>query len=353
MYWYLVEFVPPQTAEVLYHVATLFAAFDMLLTPGLILYFKRDLREMYQASDAIRWVKCVMWMIGVLVNGFILVTIAAQRRHLRGSEHIHSITAVLAVCLIWAAHNGLQVVMILAGFPVLSQLPVACIGDVLIVLQLGVAFQLALDRFCTICKRRSLRVLDIVLLYGIMTLIQVSAMTPNFRVDPYQYTLWQALMAAYYLFCCFGMIACYARTYLHVKGLLAQNPPALFEEELSYVGDAEAPISDQSSQQAMLEEQKQLDQQKRAIAGKVLFGCVLMSSGVFICYIPYLLFWNLAPVVTAEVGEVIFHVSTLFGAFDTLLTPGLILYFKRDLLELCKRTWIVCFGLRETEDPIE
>ncbi|KAI9330098.1 hypothetical protein BDR26DRAFT_871831 [Obelidium mucronatum] len=66
------------------------------------------------------------------------------------------------------------------------------------------------------------------------------------------------------------------------------------------------------------------------IARKVLIRCILMSSGMLVCYLPRM-------IVQLTVNSQTYYdsfttsIANVFASFDVVLTPALILYFRPDV----------------------
>ncbi|KAJ3110338.1 hypothetical protein HK100_003074 [Physocladia obscura] len=77
---------------------------------------------------------------------------------------------------------------------------------------------------------------------------------------------------------------------------------------------------------------------------RVLISCIVMSSGLFLCYMPELVFQILMSVFVdlspraVLVGSV---VSEVFVAFDSVLTPSLILFFRPEIRSSFCRIFVV------------
>ncbi|KAJ3010610.1 UNVERIFIED_CONTAM: hypothetical protein HDU68_002054 [Siphonaria sp. JEL0065] len=67
-----------------------------------------------------------------------------------------------------------------------------------------------------------------------------------------------------------------------------------------------------------------------ALARKVLIRCILMSSGMLICYLPRMIV-QLVFDSRTEYDSFATSIANVFASFDVVLTPGLILYFRPDV----------------------
>ncbi|ORY52854.1 hypothetical protein BCR33DRAFT_180152 [Rhizoclosmatium globosum] len=163
---------------------------------------------------------------------------------------------------------------------------------------------------------------------------EVYALTPKQSSDPVLYLAWRSLMTVYYILCCIGIFICYAKTYWHVQDLLNNTSlaPVTREESIKTKSGKRPPSPITIDSHDEVEKQ-----QKHRLQQKVLFGCVLMSAGIVICYLPYQFYWYAVEWVDPDASEIWYHVATMFAAFDVLMTPGVTLFFRRDLLGLVKK----------------
>ncbi|KAI8839745.1 hypothetical protein BJ741DRAFT_678331 [Chytriomyces cf. hyalinus JEL632] len=305
-----------------------------------------------------QWTRTVLavlisiWTVGFLLNGFILLAMVLRTSLFIFNEHLRTIGTLLLLCQTWSLVNVINdVVYLLYGNHDSSFY--AILSNTVLILIFGANFILSLERFYTVCKEESLRLRHYLVIYSVL-LVFIVAVVAVIIVSPAEldfqpaelnyFVIWRTLITSCFSICLIGMIFCYTRTYRYTTQLIAQSSSATTTISESVKASQTTSTSDSASIISWENETETVDSDslvspeelayRQRIAWCVLKSCIVMSSAMVLCYIPYVVWLH-----TADYWA---NPSTLFGnvvsgmaALDVFLTPGLILYLKRDIREAC------------------
>ncbi|KAJ3230341.1 hypothetical protein HDU81_004589 [Chytriomyces hyalinus] len=300
-----------------------------------------------QWTRAVLAVLISIWSVGFLVNGFILLAMVLRSTLFSFNEHLRTIGTLLLLCQTWSLVNVINdVVYLLYGNHDSSFY--AILSNTVLILIFGANFILSLERFYTVCKEESLRLRHYFVIYSVLfvfivaivAVIIVSPAELDFQPAELNYfVIWRTLITSCFSLCLMGMIFCYTRTYRYTIQLVAQSSATSESAKASTnsTGDSASIISwENESETVDLESlvSPEVLAYRQRIAWCVLKSCIVMSSAMVLCYIPYVVWLH-----TADYWA---NPSTIFGnmvsgvaALDVFLTPGLILYLKKDIREAC------------------
>ncbi|KAJ3266887.1 hypothetical protein HDU77_009347 [Chytriomyces hyalinus] len=304
-----------------------------------------------------QWTRTVLallisiWTVGVLLNGFVLLAMVLRRSLFAFNEHLRTIGTLLLLCQTWSLVNVINdVVYLLYGNHDSSFY--AILSNTVLILIFGANFILSLERFYTVCKDVSLRLRHYLVIYSVLfvfivavvAVIIVSPAELDFQPAELNYfVIWRTLITSCFSLCLMGMVFCYTRTYRYTTQLIAQSSSSSTPSSES-VKASQPSTTDSVSIISWENETETADSDslvspeelayRQRIAWCVLKSCIVMSSAMVLCYIPYVVWLH-----TADYWA---NPSTLFGnvvsgmaALDVFLTPGLILYLKKDIRDAC------------------
>ncbi|KAJ3218399.1 hypothetical protein HDU81_000600, partial [Chytriomyces hyalinus] len=288
-----------------------------------------------------------IWACGFLANGAILVSIVRRRSSLSFNEHLRTIATLLLLCQAWSLVNVVNdAVYLLVGEHDSSFY--AILSNAILILIFGANFILSIERYYTVCKEEPLRLRHYLFIYSglflyLAAIVAVIVVSPNeldFQPAEMDYfVIWRSIVTTCFLTCLIGMVFCYTATYRYTTKLIAQtaiaNQPS--KQQQTPAEDCTSVISwENETTSVNSESSKQEFQYRQRIASCVLWSCIIMSSAMVVCYVPYIVwlhtadYWSGSP----AVGDIVSGVA----AFDVFLTPGLILYLKTDIREACWAT---------------
>ncbi|KAJ3072182.1 hypothetical protein HDU98_004069 [Podochytrium sp. JEL0797] len=141
---------------------------------------------------------------------------------------------------------------------------------------------------------------------------------------PLQNHVWTiTLISAFVSPACFTAW-CYTRTYLLSRRQFAQHPKIVkyFSQDKSCDTEDDATTTDPET----------LDILRVNLERQILVKCVALSISMLVCYLPLFSYFLVASVARSMEGyDVWFYGGVVGVAVDGVVTPGLVLYFRRDV----------------------
>ncbi|KAJ3076084.1 hypothetical protein HDU98_005776 [Podochytrium sp. JEL0797] len=310
--------------------------FEFQVTPVLVLYFKKEMREALPmfilTVDQVIMILLYVYGLATLLNGVCLVASAVFPKTLLKSRMDRITFALLLVSFIWSL--GRVVIETMQGVDNLGQDDPTSAGFSNLCLVVIFIFNgsLAMERYFQIREHPYARQW-FTLLYSVMFVFlgivcyAFSTSTSRFGVGPdfaLQRTMWISVIITTFVGILLVMIWCYVRTFRYSARQFRENPMMLtfFMKE----GDERN------------NNMETLELIRLRVERTILIKCVLLSISLVICYLP-LFIWSVLFVANNGNAAVydpqgqFFFAGAIMLAVDMVVTPMLVLYFKKEMRE--------------------
>ncbi|TPX75155.1 hypothetical protein CcCBS67573_g03570 [Chytriomyces confervae] len=286
-----------------------------------------------------------IFLVGAFFNGFIMATILLNRKKLLVSRLDQFMFLLIFVFFLWSVACFVEFFANLIGISVHGYIAEAIISSFSIVMIFCVNLLLALERYFLImstpeylCERIITGVIVLVgVLCGLILGIYVRTaidMDHAELVESWSLTMYGAL-----LLISTAVVVVYVRTYFRSSRLVRESLGLSKKKGLvarirtnhkNKHGDSAT--GDNVSES----ESGGMDGVSVAIERRILFNSIIMASSLILCYLPGIILQVIPNVLhlSPEVAVFWSNVSEVSLSLDVLITPALILYFRRDIREV-------------------
>ncbi|KAI8611208.1 hypothetical protein BC830DRAFT_678468 [Chytriomyces sp. MP71] len=287
-----------------------------------------------------------IYIPGTLINLFVLITFALNHKTILKSRLDRITCALVAHSFVWSL--GRTVIEVLLATNLASQAdPVAaCFTSMMMVGLFSFNLLLAMERWFSIRDlegRTYYKIVYVVLALCDLALLGAFATSPSSDgVKPdskFQESLWTVVASITFLGCTLGSACLYTATYRYATRLFDESPRTVVfflvpRNKRNNVFARGGPVDVDRTQL----DAGQLARVRLRAERQVLINCCLMGAGVLVAYSPFFLFelvrfvGGVTELVDGFRGEREFWwVACFFVAVDSWVTPGLVLYYRRDV----------------------
>ncbi|KAJ3231229.1 hypothetical protein HDU81_003922 [Chytriomyces hyalinus] len=292
-----------------------------------------------------------IFLMGALFNGFVMVTILLNKKKLLVSRLDQFMFLLIVVFFLWSVACFVEFFASLVAISVQGYIAEAIISSFSIVMIFCVNLLLALERYFLImgtpahlCERIITGVIVMVgilcgLILGIFVRTAID-MDHAELVESWSLTMYGAL-----LIISTAVVVVYVRTYFRSsrlvreslglskkKGLVARIRTIHRKHGNVSLGDD---VSESDASGGM-------DAVSVAIERRILFNSIVMASSLILCYLPGIILQVIPNVLHLRPEVAVFwsNVSEVSLSLDVLITPALILYFRRDIRDVLLQYYI-------------
>ncbi|KAJ3259052.1 hypothetical protein HDU77_002000, partial [Chytriomyces hyalinus] len=293
-----------------------------------------------------------IFLMGALFNGFVMATILLNKKKLLVSRLDQFMFLLIAVFFLWSVACFVEFFASLVAISVQGYIAEAIISSFSIVMIFCVNLLLALERYFLImgtpeylCERIITGVIVLVgilcgLILGIFVRTAID-MDHAELVESWSLTMYGAL-----LIISTAVVVVYVRTYFRSsrlvreslglsrkKGLVARIRTSHKNKHCDVLSGEDVSEPDASGG---------MDGVSVAIERRILFNSIIMASSLILCYLPGIILQVIPNVLhlSPEVAVFWSNVSEVSLSLDVLITPALILYFRRDIRDVLLQYYI-------------
>ncbi|KAI8832448.1 hypothetical protein BJ741DRAFT_614556 [Chytriomyces cf. hyalinus JEL632] len=293
-----------------------------------------------------------IFLMGALFNGFVMATILLNKKKLLVSRLDQFMFLLIAVFFLWSVACFVEFFASLVAISVQGYIAEAIISSFSIVMIFCVNLLLALERYFLImgtpeylCERIITGVIVLVgilcgLILGIFVRTAID-MDHAELVESWSLTMYGAL-----LIISTAVVVVYVRTYFRSsrlvreslglsrkKGLVARIRTSHKNKHGDVLTGDDVSEPDASGG---------MDGVSVAIERRILFNSIIMASSLILCYLPGIILQVIPNVLhlSPEVAVFWSNVSEVSLSLDVLITPALILYFRRDIRDVLLQYYI-------------
>ncbi|KAJ3235292.1 hypothetical protein HDU81_000643 [Chytriomyces hyalinus] len=306
---------------------------------------------------------------GSILNLAVLTTYARHAASLLKTRLDRITAALIAICFVWSLGRSTIEILIATNKSMQSDRVGACFTSIVMSFIFAFNFILAMERYFSIKDingrpfYNAVYVLLGLCVAALLAIFATSTAADGIRPDyKPQATIWDAIASVGFLGASTGMVALYIATYRFTTRMFDESPrtvayfvkqPAPVAVTIPATSDTSTPTSSPHSRTPRFElnrlptttasrvlDPEQLEHVRIKAEKQLLVNCIIMSAGLIVCYAPIFFyrivhaFLGINTVNQEKVpqgGDVFYVFGCVAVALDVLLTPGLVLYFRRDL----------------------
>ncbi|KAI8827564.1 hypothetical protein BJ741DRAFT_629697 [Chytriomyces cf. hyalinus JEL632] len=310
---------------------------------------------------------------GSILNLSILTTYARHAPSLLKTRLDRITAALIAICFIWSLGRSTIEILIATNKSTQSDRVAACFTSIVMSFIFAFNFILAMERYFSIKDingkpfYKAVYVCLALCVAALLGIFATSTAADGIRPDNKpQAMIWDVIASVGFLGASTGMVALYIATYRFTTRMFDESPRtvAYFVKQPPPVAVAIVATSDSNASTSTssphprtprfelnrlpattiasrILDAEQLEHVRIKAEKQLLVNCIIMSAGLIICYAPIFFYQivhaflgihtvneeNKAP----QGGDVFYVFGCVAVALDVLLTPGLVLYFRRDV----------------------
>ncbi|KAI8607505.1 hypothetical protein BC830DRAFT_1175255 [Chytriomyces sp. MP71] len=275
-----------------------------------------------------------VFALGILFNGVILLTFIANRNKLIAGRIDRLFVLMTFIFFLWSTYCITDYILEdrLPDFSLTLYQLEGVLSSIFVLLIYGTNLMLAAERYFVVCEspdERNEKYFTVLIVFigvfsWIITWISATSLPDADFKEPLQLKIVFRCLYAYCIVCTLASVTLYYTAYSHSSRQLRESLAVI----MVLVQDAELKgIKDTKTDPPQIV-RMQLDR-------KILVQCMVMASGLVICYIPAILL-NVVPTVFPRMtkdGYIVWaELAEMMLSLDVLVTPLLILYYKRDIM---------------------
>ncbi|TPX55569.1 hypothetical protein CcCBS67573_g09452 [Chytriomyces confervae] len=313
---------------------------------------------------------------GSLLNLSILTTYARHAPSLLKTRLDRITAALIAICFVWSLGRSTIEILIATNKSTQSDRVAACFTSIVMSFIFAFNFILAMERYFSIKDingkpfYKAVYVALALCVAALLGIFATSTAADGIRPDSKpQAMIWDAIASVGFLGASTGMVALYIATYRFTTRMFDESPrtvayfvkqpppPPPVAVTIVATSDSNASGTPTSSPHPRAAPRFELNRLPASTASRILdaeqlehvrikaekqllVNCIIMSAGLIVCYAP-IFFYQIVHAFlgintvneekTPQGGDVFYVFGCVAVALDVLLTPGLVLYFRRDV----------------------
>ncbi|KAJ3398660.1 hypothetical protein HDU80_008697 [Chytriomyces hyalinus] len=304
---------------------------------------------------------------GSLLNLSILTTYARHAPSLLKTRLDRITAALIAICFVWSLGRSTIEILIATNKSTQSDRVAACFTSIVMSFIFAFNFILAMERYFSIKDingkpfYKAVYISLALCVAALLGIFATSTAADGIRPDSKpQAMIWDAIASIGFLGASTGMVALYIATYRFTTRMFDESPRtvAYFVKQppppvaVTIVATSDSNLSSTraaprfelnrlpATSASRILDAEQLEHVRIKAEKQLLVNCIIMSAGLIICYAP-IFFYQIVHAFLGintvneekapQGGDVFYVFGCVAVALDVLLTPGLVLYFRRDV----------------------